>query len=46
MFDLNARKRGVLPERNTPEFLTLVALAVGLGIGIVARLLRRRASHG
>ena len=31
-----------MPPRNTPEFMTLVAVAVGLGIAIVARLLRAR----
>jgi hypothetical protein len=33
-----------MPPRNTPEFLTLVAVAVGLGIAIVAKVLRRRAA--
>jgi hypothetical protein len=31
-----------MPPRNTPEFMTLVAVAIGLGVAIVARVLRRR----
>jgi hypothetical protein len=31
-----------MPPKNTPEFLTLVAVAVGLGVAVVARLLRTR----
>jgi hypothetical protein len=31
-----------MPPRNTPEFMTLVAVAVGLSMGIILRVLRRR----
>jgi hypothetical protein len=31
-----------MPQRNTPEFMTLVAVAVGLAAAIVVQVLRRR----
>ena len=31
-----------MPPRNTPEFMTLVAVAVGLGVAVVVRVMRRR----
>jgi hypothetical protein len=34
-----------MPPRNTPEFMTLVAVAVGLGVAVVARLLRQRGTR-
>ena len=35
----------VMPQRNTPEFMTLVAVAVGLGVAIVVQVLRRRGAR-
>jgi hypothetical protein len=34
-----------MPPRNTPEFMTLVAVAVGLGVAIVVQVLRRRSAR-
>ena len=34
-----------MPERNTPEFMTLVAVAVGLGAAIIVNVWRRRAAR-
>ena len=31
-----------MPERNTPEFMTLVTVAVGLAVTITVSLVRRR----
>ena len=35
-----------MPQRNTPEFMTLVAVAVGLDVAIVVQVLRRRGTRG
>lgn len=37
-------RTGLFEERNTPEFATVVVLAIGLSLGIIVRLLRRRGS--
>lgn len=31
-----------MPPKNTPEFMTLVAVAVGLSVAIVMQVVRRR----
>jgi hypothetical protein len=36
---------GSFPPRNTPEFMTLVVVAVGLGLGILMRVARRRGAR-
>jgi hypothetical protein len=43
MFDATARK-GLFEGQTTPEFATVVLLAVGLGLGLGLSLLRRRDS--
>ena len=34
-----------MPPRNTPEFMTLVAVAVGLTVGILVRVFGRRTAR-
>ena len=34
-----------MPQRNTPEFMTLVAVAVGLGVAVVVAVWRRRGAR-
>lgn len=45
LFVLGSRGDGPFSDRSSPEFLTLVAIALGLGAGIVVQALRRRASR-
>jgi hypothetical protein len=45
MFVVEPRKEGPFAERSSPEFLTLVALAATLGLGIVAAVFRRRSTR-
>ena len=39
------RKGGLFAERTSPEFLTVVAIVVGLGAGVIVRMLRRRSTQ-
>ena len=34
-----------MPRSNTPEFMTLVAIGVGLSVAIVIQVLRRRGNR-
>jgi hypothetical protein len=34
-----------MPSRNTPEFMTLVAVAVGLGVAVIVDVWRRRSAR-
>jgi hypothetical protein len=45
LFVVEPRKGGLFSERSSPEFLTLLALAASLGIGIVIDVLRRRSAR-
>ena len=45
MFVVEPRKGGLFAEQSSPEFLTLVAVAVSLGIGIVVEVMRRRSTR-
>ena len=45
MFVVEPRKGGLFADRTSPEFLTLVAVVVGLGAGIVVQALRRRGAQ-
>jgi hypothetical protein len=42
LFVVEPRRGGLFAERSSPEFLTLVAVAVSLGIGIAVEAVRRR----
>jgi hypothetical protein len=44
-FVVEPRKGGLFAERASPEVLTLLAIAVGLGAGMVIRVLRRRGAR-
>jgi hypothetical protein len=45
LFVLGSRGNGPFADRSSPEFLTLVAVVIGLGAGIVVQALRRRAAR-
>lgn len=45
LFVLGSRESGPFADRSSPEFLTLVAVVVGLGAGLVVRAMRRRATR-
>ena len=45
LFVLGSRRDGPFSDRSSPEFLTLVFIAVSLGAGIVVQALRRRAAR-
>lgn len=45
-FVVESRKGGLFTERSSPELWTLVALAVGLGVGLVLQVRRRRRTGG
>ena len=42
MFMVKTREGGLFGDRSSPEFMTLVTVAVGLGVGIILEVLRRR----
>lgn len=42
LFVVEPRKGGLFAERGSPEFLTLIAVTVSLGLGIVVEVVRRR----
>jgi hypothetical protein len=44
-FVVEPRRGGLFAERSSPEFLTLVAVAVSLGIGIIVEVVRRRSAR-
>jgi hypothetical protein len=45
IFVVEPRRGGLFAERTSPEFLTLVAVVVGLGVGVIVQALRRRSSR-
>jgi hypothetical protein len=45
LFVVEPRRGGLFAERTSPEFLTLVAIVVGLGVGVIVQALRRRGSR-
>ena len=42
---VESRKGGLFAERTSPEFLTIVAVLVGLGAGVIVQTLRRRSAR-
>jgi hypothetical protein len=45
MFVVEPRKGGLFAARTSPEFLTLVAVVVGLSAGVIVQALRRRSAR-